>query len=100
MIFHGAARNAEFKNSDVVITTYGIARTENERISKQPWYALIIDEAQNIKNAETAQTKAVKKIKSDIKIAMSGTPVENRLMEYWSIFDFANPGYLGNTNWF
>jgi SNF2 family DNA or RNA helicase len=99
-IFHGAARKAEFNNTDVVITTYGISRTENERLSKQPWYALIIDEAQNIKNAETAQTKAVKKIKADIKIAMSGTPVENRLMEYWSIFDFANPGYLGNTTWF
>lgn len=100
MIFHGSTRKAEFKQADVVITTYGIARTENERLSKQHWYALVIDEAQNIKNAETAQTKAVKKIKADIKIAMSGTPVENRLMEYWSIFDFANPGYLGNTNWF
>jgi SNF2 family DNA or RNA helicase len=99
-IFHGTARNTDFKNTDVVITTYGISRTENERLSKQPWYALIIDEAQNIKNAETAQTKAVKKIKANIKIAMSGTPVENRLMEYWSIFDFANPGYLGNTTWF
>jgi uncharacterized Zn finger protein/superfamily II DNA or RNA helicase len=99
-IFHGAARKADFKNTDVVITTYGISRTENERLSKQPWYALIIDEAQNIKNAETAQTKAVKKINATIKIAMSGTPVENRLMEYWSIFDFANPGYLGNTTWF
>ena len=65
-----------------------------------PWYALVIDEAQNIKNSEIAQTKAVKKIKADIKIAMSGTPVENRLMEYWSILDFANPGYLGNTSWF
>ena len=99
-IFHGAARQADFGQSDVVITTYGIARTENEMICKQPWYALVIDEAQNIKNAETAQTKAVKKIKSDIRIAMTGTPVENRLMEYWSIFDFANPGYLGNTTWF
>lgn len=100
MIFHGAGRQTDFNQSDVVITTYGIARTENERICKQPWHVLVIDEAQNIKNAETAQTKAVKKIKSGIKIAMSGTPVENRLMEYWSIFDFANPGYLGNTTWF
>jgi SNF2 family DNA or RNA helicase/uncharacterized Zn finger protein len=100
VIFHGATRLAEFKQCDVVITTYGIARTESERICKQPWYVLVLDEAQNIKNAETAQTKAVKKIKSDVKIAMSGTPVENRMMEYWSIFDFANPGYLGNTTWF
>ncbi len=100
IIFHGSNRQSDFKKVDVVITTYGIARTENLRLSKQAWHVLVIDEAQNIKNPEIAQTKAVKKIKSNIKIAMSGTPVENRLMEYWSIFDFANPGYLGNTNWF
>ena len=99
-VFHGTSRKAEFNDTDVIITTYGIARTENEKLAKHGWYALVIDEAQNVKNAETAQTKAVKKIKADIKIAMSGTPVENRLSEYWSIFDFVNPGYLGNTNWF
>ena len=99
-IFHGTGRKADFKKTDVVITTFGIARTENEKLCKQKWHTLIIDEAQNVKNADTAQTKAVKKIPSAIKIAMTGTPVENRLMEYWSIFDFANPGYLGNTNWF
>lgn len=100
IIFHGPARKADFKTADIVITTYGMVRTENERLAKQPWHTLVIDEAQNIKNSETAQTRAVKKIKANIKIAMSGTPVENRLMEYWSIFDFANPGYLGNSNWF
>ncbi|MEO6584560.1 MAG: SNF2-related protein, partial [Ferruginibacter sp.] len=99
-IFHGTGRKATFTDFDIIITTYGIARTENEKFCKQKWHCVIIDEAQNIKNTETAQTKAVKKIKSNIKIAMSGTPVENRLMEYWSIFDFVNPGYLGNTNWF
>ena len=99
-IFHGAQRKAAFTESDVIITTYGIVRTENQKLSKQKWYALIIDEAQNIKNPDIAQTKSVKKIRAAVKIAMSGTPVENRLMEYWSIFDFANPGYFGNTNWF
>ena len=99
-IFHGTGRKADFKKMDVIITTFGIARTENEKLCKQKWHTLIIDEAQNVKNADTAQTKAVKKIPAAIKIAMSGTPVENRLMEYWSIFDFTNPGYLGNTNWF
>lgn len=99
-IFHGASRSTDFTDVDVVITTYGIARTDNERIKKQKWHTLVIDEAQNVKNAETAQTKAVKKIPAGIKIAMSGTPVENRLMEYWSILDFVNPGYLGNTHWF
>ena len=99
-IFHGTGRKADFKKMDVIITTFGIARTENEKLCKQKWHTLIIDEAQNVKNPDTAQTKAVKKIPAAIKIAMSGTPVENRLMEYWSIFDFTNPGYLGNTNWF
>lgn len=99
-IYHGTGRKAVFNAYEIIITTYGIARTENLKISKQKWYCIIIDEAQNIKNTETAQTKAVKKIKADIKIALSGTPVENRLMEYWSILDFVIPGYLGNTNWF
>jgi len=100
VIFHGATRSTNFKGVDVVITTYGIARTDNEKFKKQKWHSLVIDEAQNVKNAETAQTKAVKKITADIKIAMTGTPVENRLEEYWSIFDFVNPGYLGTTYWF
>ncbi|MDQ6761392.1 MAG: SNF2-related protein, partial [Bacteroidota bacterium] len=99
-IFHGTNRKAEFAGNDVIITTYGIARTENIKLSKQKWHVLVIDEAQNIKNSEIAQTKSVKKIDAPVKIALSGTPVENRLMEYWSILDFANPGYLGNTNWF
>ncbi len=99
-IFHGAQRKASFTESDVLITTYGIVRTENEKLARQKWYALIIDEAQNIKNPDISQTKSVKKMRAAVKIAMTGTPVENRLMEYWSIFDFANPGYLGNTNWF
>jgi SNF2 family DNA or RNA helicase/uncharacterized Zn finger protein len=99
-IFHGVNRTSEFTRYDVIITTFGIARTENAKLSKQKWHALIIDEAQNIKNSEIVQTKSVKKIDARVKIALSGTPVENRLMEYWSILDFANPGYLGNTNWF
>ena len=99
-VFHGAGRTFKTKNVDVMITTYGIARTENEKLCKQSWHVMVVDEAQNIKNPEIIQTKSVKKIKANIKIAMSGTPVENRLSEYWSIFDFANPEYLGNAGWF
>ena len=99
-VFHGAGRTFITKNVDVMITTYGIARTENEKLTKQSWHVMVVDEAQNIKNPEIIQTKSVKKIKANIKIAMSGTPVENRLSEYWSIFDFANPDYLGNVSWF
>src|SRR6185312_16475026 len=57
-IFHGAQRKMAFEESDIIITTYGLVRTENEKLSKQKWYALIIDEAQNIKNADIAQTKS------------------------------------------
>lgn len=99
-IYHGAKRKIEFKNADVIITTYGVVRTDNERLRTEKWSAIIIDEAQNIKNNNVAQTKSVKKLQSSVKIAMSGTPVENRLSEYWSIFDFANPKYLGNETWF
>lgn len=83
-------------SADLVITSYGIARSDNEELSAHHWKAVVIDEAQSIKNSATAQTKAVKKLKADIRIAMSGTPVENRLSEYWSIFDFIIKGYLGN----
>jgi SNF2 family DNA or RNA helicase len=61
---------------------------------------MIVDEAQNIKNYDTAQSKAVKSIPANIRIAMSGTPVENRLTEFWSIMDYANKGYLGTIKTF
>ena len=99
-IYHGSARKFLIKGIDVVLTTYGISRTELEKLKTTKWYAVIVDEAQNIKNPDIIQTKSIKSIPSKIKIAMSGTPVENRLSEYWSIFDFANPGYLGNISWF
>ncbi len=96
-IYHGANRKIEpLQEADILLTTYGVARTEATRLQKYKWTLLAIDEAQNIKNPSTAQTKAIKKIKADVKIAMSGTPVENRLSEYWSIFDFTNKGYLGS----
>ncbi len=100
VIYHGTGRKFSVKHADVMITTYGMTRTDFKKINTVKWGVVVIDEAQNIKNPEVSQTKAVKKIKSKIKIAMSGTPVENRLNEYWSIFDFANPGYLGTLNWF
>ena len=95
VIYHGAARTLETKQIDLVITTYGIIRSEREKFKAKKWHAVVIDEAQNIKNPATDQTKAVKSLKAAVRIAMSGTPVENRLSEYWSIMDFVNPGYLG-----
>ncbi|MDD3437310.1 MAG: DEAD/DEAH box helicase, partial [Candidatus Gastranaerophilales bacterium] len=94
VIYHGSERQLDLKN-DIILTTYSIIRIDIEDLKKESWSMVIVDEAQNIKNPDTAQTLAVKSIKADIKIAMTGTPVENRLTELWSIFDFINRGYLG-----
>ena len=97
--YHGLDRKLDIK-SDVILTTYAIMRIDVEEIKKNTWGMIIVDEAQNIKNPDTAQTIAIKSLKSDIKIAMTGTPVENRLTELWSIFDFINKGYLGSLKEF
>lgn len=100
-IYHGTNRTiTPLYNADVLITTYGVVRSETAQLQKHKWLTVVIDEAQNIKNPATAQAKAIKKMKAPIRIAMSGTPVENRLSEYWSIFDFVNKGYLGSLNKF
>ncbi len=100
LIYHGQKRKLDYSNCDVLITSYGIIRSESNTFTKIKWAAVIIDEAQNIKNPTSEQTKSIKKLKSTIKIALSGTPVENRLSEYWSIFDFINKGYLGSLKYF
>ncbi|MEA3317062.1 MAG: DEAD/DEAH box helicase, partial [Bacteroidota bacterium] len=100
LTYHGIKRKLNYKDFDLTITSYGVIRRDIEIFKKIKWATVIIDEAQNIKNPTTEQTKAIKKLKSDVKIAMSGTPVENRLSEYWSIFDFVNKGYLGSIKYF
>ena len=95
VVYHGAERKLDVKH-DVILTTYAIMRIDVEELKKQQWGMIIVDEAQNIKNPDTAQTLAIKMLKSDVKVAMTGTPVENRLTELWSIFDFINTGYLGS----
>jgi len=97
--YHGGERKLD-TNFDIIMTTYAIMRIDVEELKKHEWSMLIVDEAQNIKNPDTAQTVAIKSLKSSIKIAMTGTPVENRLTELWSIFDFINPGYLGSLKEF
>ncbi len=99
-IFHGGARDIKLFEADVMLTTYGVLRSDAELLKKHKWQVMIIDEAQNIKNQDTAQAKAIKSIPANIRIAMSGTPVENRLTEFWSIMDFANKGYLGTVKTF
>lgn len=93
--YHGAKRKLS-RQVDVIVTTYGIARIDLNLFNQLDLYCTVIDEAQNIKNVNTAQTEAVKSIEARLNIAMSGTPVENRLAEYWSIMDYVNPNYLGS----
>jgi non-specific serine/threonine protein kinase len=85
--------------SDLVITTYGmLARLESLR--EAHWDRVILDEAQAVKNAGSRQTRAAKGLRADARIALTGTPVENRLSDLWSIFDFLNPGLLGSAKEF
>ena len=84
---------------DLVITTYALAK-RYEWLQSYSWNYIILDEAQAIKNPGTKQTRAIKKLTSQNKIVMTGTPVENRLSDLWSLFDFLNPGLLGNAREF
>ncbi len=99
VVYHGTERKLEV-NHDIILTTYAIMRIDVEELKKHQWGMVIVDEAQNIKNPDTAQTLAIKTLKADTKVAMTGTPVENRLTELWSIFDFINQGYLGSLREF
>ena len=98
-VYHGPERKLDDK-ADVIVTTFAVLRIDIEDIKKKSWGMLVIDEAQNIKNPDTSQTLAVKSLKAEYKVAMTGTPVENRLTELWSIFDFINKGYLGTIREF
>lgn len=81
---------------DVVLTTYTLSHLDGDELQAVEWNAIGLDEAQNIKNAYTKQASAARQLKGCHRIAMTGTPIENRLTELWSIFDFINPGYLGS----
>lgn len=95
----GSAINLKSDTAFLYITTYGMA-VRLEELKDIVWDILILDEAQAIKNPGTKQTKTIKQIKSKSKIAMTGTPIENRLSDLWSLFDFLNAGLLGNAKEF
>ena len=90
----------EVAHADVVLTSYGLAHLDFDELSSIEWESIALDEAQNIKNADTKQSRAVRKLKGKQHIALTGTPMENRLTELWSIFDFINKGYLGSLTRF
>jgi len=80
---------------DLVLTTYTLSHLDETEFTSVEWNAICLDEAQNIKNAYTKQATSIRSFRGRHRIAMTGTPIENRLTELWSIFDFLNPGYLG-----
>lgn len=100
MLVHPGNEREEPAGADLVVTTYSLAARDHGVLSKRSWRCVICDEAQNIKNPATTWTKAVKGLGADLKIAMTGTPVENRLPDSWSVLDFAMPRLLGTHNSF
>jgi non-specific serine/threonine protein kinase len=94
-----ADESSQRPDADLVITTYTMVG-RLAWLREQHWGLLILDEAQAIKNSGTRQTKAVKELKGDARVALTGTPVENRLSDLWSLFDFLNPGLLGGPKQF
>jgi hypothetical protein len=105
-VHHGAerARGERFGEAvaaaDIVITTYALAARDAAALAETPWHRVVVDEAQAIKNAATRQAAAVRALPARYRIAVTGTPVENRLADLWSIMEFANPGLLGSASAF
>jgi superfamily II DNA or RNA helicase len=92
--------DAAIEEHDLVLTTYGTLRRDAARLSEVDFDYVILDEAQAVKNAATASSKAVRLLRGRHKLALSGTPVENHIGELWSLFDFLNPGLLGTSSAF
>ncbi|MGB3291362.1 MAG: DEAD/DEAH box helicase [Phormidesmis sp.] len=106
LIYHGdkrpkgAALVKAAAKLDLVITSYTLVQRDLKDLKKVEWRGMVLDEAQNIKNPSAKQSLAVREVESEFRIALTGTPVENRLSELWAIMDFLNPGYLGPLNFF
>ncbi|MGA2178279.1 MAG: DEAD/DEAH box helicase [Verrucomicrobiota bacterium] len=99
----GAARHnlrKQIPQHDLIVTNYALLRRDLEELQKFAFRAAILDEAQFIKNPGAQVTQSVKQLKSEYRLALTGTPLENRLLDLWSIVDFIQPGYLGNQEQF
>ncbi|MGB9599988.1 MAG: DEAD/DEAH box helicase, partial [Myxococcota bacterium] len=102
-IYYGRLRREKvpaFNDYDVILTSYGILRRDYEVLENIRFRYVVLDEAQNIKNFASMTKKVSKLLKADYKLALTGTPLENRPLELWSIFDFLMPGYLGGLERF
>ncbi|MDB5526060.1 MAG: Non-specific serine/threonine protein kinase [Rhizobium sp.] len=100
---HGAFRTgrpSELKDYDVVVTSYDNAVRDNSLLNMIVWKVIVLDEAQFIRNPDAQRTRAVKRLQRDAGLAVTGTPVENRLLDLWSIVDFVLPGHLGDAKAF
>ena len=106
LLHHGPGRSqgpnfvTRSRKIDLVITSYALVTRDINTLKPISWRGLVLDEAQNIKNADSKQTQSVRELTGQFRIALTGTPVENRLSELWSIMEFLNPGYLGSKQFF
>lgn len=106
LIHHGdrRAKGKTFASTaqqyDVILTSYSLVFRDQKDLATVSWQGVILDEAQNIKNPQAKQSQAVRALDSGFRIALTGTPVENRLKELWSILDFLNPNFLGTQQFF
>lgn len=106
LVHHGADRargkslRAALAGTDLVVTSYPHLRSDAAALGAIDWYAVVLDEAQQIKNPDTAQARAARQLRASVRLTLTGTPIENRLDELWSIVEFLNPGYLGTRSAF
>lgn len=103
LIIYGTHRDSLFKkiqDTHLVITTYALLRRDLEELQSFQFNALILDEAQNIKNPNTITARSVRRINAKMRLCLSGTPIENNLFELWSLFEFLMPGFLGSQHAF
>ncbi|MCF7707572.1 MAG: DEAD/DEAH box helicase [Verrucomicrobia bacterium] len=100
LILHGPGRRPKFdliKDHDLIITSYALVRRDLARYKEHEFDLLVLDEAQHIKNRQTQNSQSVKAIKANQRVVLTGTPLENSVLDIWSIFDFLMPGYLGSA---
>ncbi|WP_433272687.1 SNF2-related protein [Pseudonocardia xinjiangensis] len=97
---HGAELEAQIREADLVVTTYATATRDGDELAALAWRRLVLDEAQAVKNSRASHARAVRRFDAEHRVALTGTPVENRLAELWSIMDVLNPGLLGSAEKF